>query len=139
MLLACSDATKPSGTLVDRFYVLESVNGLAVPAILLSDSSEKFIVLEGGLRLRIDQTSEERVHEVDSTSQFGASEYDNITPASYEITGDSIEVGWFGGCRDLCRPNRVGRYSDSTITLANQGFPENGQVYLYRIVPDSTR
>lgn len=53
----------------------------------------------------------------------------------YMITGDSITVGSFKPCppNALCARNRVGKLSDSTLTLSYGGSPPGDPILNYRL------
>jgi hypothetical protein len=63
---------------------------------------------------------------------------DNTYAARYEYktSGDSITIGSFTPCRDICASNRIGLLSDSTIalTVSYNPYPTNPIVWLYRLV-----
>lgn len=58
-----------------------------------------------------------------------------LTKRIYEL-GDSIATGYFGRCRDICIPNRIGVFDDSTVTLTYQEYPPDLPVYRYRLLAD---
>ena len=140
-ILACSDATSPPRPAVtQKYYVLESIDGNRVPVILGSGPAETLTVLAGALLLQSSDSSKEIKRGRDAVTGYPTYDFSDTLHSSYRIHGDSIEVGFFGACRDICYPNRAGRYDDSTITLALQFSPGAiGPVYLYRLVADSSQ
>jgi hypothetical protein len=139
LLLACSDATSPPRpATTQKLYALVSVDGQAVPTVIDSGAVGWLNVLGGSLALQTGDSAKEMFHQLDVSVQFGTQDESMIRPGSYVISADSIEVGFFGPCRDICVPNRIGRYEDTLITLAYDIRP-HGAVYLYRLVPDSLR
>jgi hypothetical protein len=135
--LSCSEVTRPAPT--RKFYVLESVDGHPVPAVVYSAPIETYTALDGALLLQTSDSAKEIFHARDSLTGYGTSVGTDTIRGSYRIDGDSIEVGFFGRCRDICAPNRIGRYDDSTITLTYAFFPPSGPVYAYRLVADSSQ
>ncbi len=140
-LLACSDALRFPGTTArtQRVYVLESVDGHPVPTVVYSGPIETYTAIDGELLLQTLDSAKEIRHARDSLPQYGTTVYLDTLQRSYIIYGDSIAVGFFGECRDICAPNRIGRYDDSTLTLTDQIYPPTNAVYQYRLVANSSR
>ena len=140
-ILACSDATSPPRPAVtQKYYVLVSIDGNPVPANLSAGPADTLTVLDGALLLQTSDSAKEINHERDVAPGYPTSVFTDTLRRSYRIQGDSIEVGFFEGCRDLCIPNEVGRYDDSTLTLARDYSPgSTGPEYLYRLVADSSQ
>jgi hypothetical protein len=134
-LAACSDASSPPPKGPRKVYVLVSVNGAPLPAILASGSLETTWALRGTLTLGPGDSATEVLVQRDS-SQWGDSQGPYTMRGRFKITGDSIATGFFGHCRDICPPNRIGIIADSTVSLTYEVFPPSDPVYVYRIQPD---
>lgn len=138
-LAACGDAMSPPKVVTKRVYALEKVSGRPVPAVVDSGPIEIYSVLDGTLTLESNDSSISQLHAITSSPQYGEYETNVTTRGEYKIVGDSIQVGFFGACRDICAPNRIGAYGDSTLTLTNEIRIPSAPVYLYRLVPDLSK
>ena len=133
-LSACgNDATRP-GLRVTRSYVLESIDGQTLPTNFEA-ASPSLTALSGTLSLDSTGSSTATTHVHQTPSNFDPSDFDTVLRGEYRFRGDSIEIGFFGTCRDLCVPNRLGVVSDSTLVLEYLIFMGSGpHSFLYRLV-----
>lgn len=126
---ACQDSTAPRST--PAIYVLDSIGGHALPAVVSAYSGDTAIVLWAVLML--DGAGHVRRVEQERYIYQGNQPTDTTVTAllDYRVAGDSITVGYFGGCRDACPPNEVGAYSDLELTLTFDTRPRTAPVYHY--------
>lgn len=102
------------------------------------DTTTKEWAVGGSLTLiGIDSSSEAQITR--DSSQFEDGTHALVTPGRYSMTGDSIDVADAGVRHELCLSDRIGVYTDSTVSLTYEFVPPVGPVYLYRLVPDSSR
>ncbi len=135
MLLAagCGDSTAPP-TRLTASYVLESINGQALPASFSPRAGETATVFWETISLDAtgNATSVQRRRTETATVQH---ELTNAKITDYEIDGESIEIG--PPCsldpRADCAPKRVGQITPSTLTLSGELGDPHGLVYLYRL------
>jgi hypothetical protein len=130
LTMGCHDATAPA-TPRTRLYVLESVNGRPVPVNLGGSDSVLWATLAldpAGNAITVDH--------IKSVFQNNSSESTYSLRFEYRIRGDSIEIGSFQPCPDICAGNRVGVISDSTVvlTVGYNSYPTNPIIYLYRLI-----
>ena len=132
-LFACGDGTTSPLLRVQRSYVLESVDDLPLPATFESDDVT-LTALSGFLTLdSIGSTTwVTNVHQ--SPDNFGDGNFVTSIPGEYRFRGDSIEIGYFGRCRDLCIENRLGVTTDSTLSLYDPIFMGGSHSFRYRLV-----
>jgi hypothetical protein len=133
--MACSDSTAPP-RLASGLYVLESVNGQAVPAIVIASQTDTSFMLSATLTLDGGGNAVRIEHWRYVYQPSHAEEGTFTANAEYRITGDNITVGSFQPCpaNALCEGNKVGKYTSTTLTLAYANNP-GAPVFLYRIAP----
>lgn len=124
-----------TNALTSRVYQLVGVSGRTLPVDVFSGPIKTYTALGGTLTLFSNDSSEETVLGRDSLPDYGVSNSTFTRFGEYRIKGDSIETGCFGRCRDICWPNRIGIFTDSSITLTSHLLPPLDPVYEYRLVP----
>lgn len=135
MLLAagCGDSTAPPMRMT-ALYVLESINGQALPTSFLPYPGQTATVLWETVNLDVtgNATTVQRRRTETATVQQERTEA-RIT--GYEITGERIEIGPPCPNDTLadCVPKRVGQITPSTLTLSGDLGDPHGLVYLYRL------
>ena len=135
LLAACHEATAPP-KLVSRMYVLASVDGRALPALISAGAGDTTHILSSTVIL----TSNGEALTVNRFRhiylQYPAEENADTLTQQYRIKGDSIEIGGFGGCEGpvMCASNIHGSISDSAMSIAEwfDPYPTNPIVYAYR-------
>jgi len=133
--MACTDSTAPS-RLASGLYVLESVNGQAVPAIVIAGQTDTSFMLSATLTLD-GAGNAVRIEHWRYVYQPSHAEEGTLTANSeYRITRGNITVGSFQPCpaNALCEGNKVGKITSTTLTLAYADNP-TAPVFLYRIAP----
>jgi hypothetical protein len=133
--VGCREATTPSTT-VSRIYVLETLNGQPLPAILSAGQSDTTRVLWATLTLDATGTAVIIEHRLRVSPTNVADEATFTSRFDYRITGDSITVGSFQACQ-CCLPcafplEQVGRVTGTTLTLTFRINPPP-PTYLYRL------
>lgn len=135
MLVAtgCGDSTAPP-TRITALYVLESINGQALPTSFSPYAGQTATVLWETVNLDAtgNATTVQRRRTETATVQQERTEA-RIT--GYEITGERIEIGPPCPHDPLadCVPKRVGQITPSTLTLSGDLGDPHGFVYLYRL------
>jgi hypothetical protein len=130
--MACHESTAPPQT-VSKLYVLETINGQPLPAVLNAGQGDTTRVVWGTVIL------------YSAGNAFTAEHWRRVYPPNpseegilslqreYRIAGDNITVGSFTPCpiNAICEGNKVGKLTSSTLTLAYEhaGAP----VYLYQL------
>ncbi len=134
-LLSCDGtwSLKPK-PLTSRVYQLVGVSGHTLPVDVFSGPIETYTALRETLTLFSNDSSEATVLARDSLPAYGVSTSSFTRFGEYRVSGDSIETGYFGHCRDICSPNRIGMFSDTAVTLT-QELSVDYPVYVYRLVP----
>jgi len=135
LMIGCHDTTAPT-TPNSRLYILESIKGQPLPAITSAGAGDTVTMLWSTITLDPIGNAVEVVHQRQAYLAFPAEETTYAQRYEYKITGDSITVGSFQRCVDLCPSNRVGLLSDSTValTFGYSPYPLNPTIYLYRLV-----
>lgn len=131
LTMACDESTAPPQTL-SGLYVLETINGRPVPAILSAGQADTSFVLSATLTLD-DAGNAVRAEHWRYVYQPNRTDEGTFTAnVKYRITGDRITVGSFTPCLDaICEGNKVGRVTSTTLTLAYED--PNAPVFLYRL------
>jgi hypothetical protein len=136
MLAAVSCDSSPLRPLLHtrRSYALVGFDGESLPVTFESGPSA-FTILSGTLVLDSTGIATNVTHARATPSNFGPPEFDTSKPGEFRIQGDSIEIGYFTSCPDLCIPNRYGVISDSSVTLVDPVFFGSGaHTFLYKLV-----
>jgi hypothetical protein len=135
LTMGCHDTTAPPAP-NSRLYILESIRGQPLPTIASAGAGDTVTMLWSTITLDPVGNAVEVVHRRQAYLTFPAEETTYAQRYEYRITGDSITVGSFQRCVDLCASNRVGLLSDSTIalTVGYNPYPLNPTIYLYRLV-----
>jgi hypothetical protein len=132
LVVACDSVTAPpSGQ--SRLYVLTDIDGTAVPAALITGIGDTTTVFWATLSL---DPSGQAIRATQFRHAYLNYRPDTTTTVSvrrYREEGDSITVGFFTTCPDICLPNEVGRLADSTLTLTFDIRPRTDRVYRYRL------
>lgn len=132
--LAChGSTTEPT---VSRLYVLESVNGQPLPAILSAGQSDTTKVLWATVTLDASGTAVITEHRLRVSPTKPIDEVTYTSRYDYRIAGDSITVGSFQTC-PCCLPcafplQQVGQVTAATLTLTFQTNP-SAPTYFYRL------
>lgn len=131
--MACHESTTPP-RMISGLYVLESVNGRPVPAIVWADQTDTTFMLSATLTL--DGAGKAvRAEHWRHVYQPNRTEEGNVTfNREYRINGDDITVGIFTPCAPnaLCEGNKVGKLTSTTLTLSYANNPTD-PVFLYRL------
>jgi hypothetical protein len=130
--MSCSDSTAPKR--YSPSYALTSVNGQSVPAEMVSIPGTLSITdVSGTLSLNPDGSAVvlTHIHRVDAST--GTLDYDQVDSVDYRIHGDSIEVGIFGPCPNICVPNLEGTVTPSTVTLTPKQTPRLPPIFRYDV------
>jgi hypothetical protein len=139
LTMACRETTAPS-RMVSRFYVLESISGQPVPAVLFASEFDTTRILWSTLSLDADGKAVRVEHVSSVSTTSGSKETTNTTLRHYEIIGDSITLSPANSC-SCCFPcalilNQVGKLTDSALTLTYDVMAPQ-PIYLYRLVKAS--
>jgi hypothetical protein len=134
LTIACTESTAPRIT--SGLYVLESVNGQGVPAIVSAGQTDTSFMLSATLTLdgAGHAVRSEHWRYVYQPNQVEEGTF--AANAEYRITGNNITVGSFQPCaaNALCEANKVGEFTSATLTLAYENNP-TAPVFLYRLAP----
>ena len=135
LTMACSDSTSPP-RLASGLYVLESVNGQGVPAIVSASQIDTSFLLSATLTLDGAGHGVRSEHWRYVYQPNPVEEGTFTANVEYRITGDNITVGSFQPCpaNANCEGNKVGKITSTTLTLAYANNP-TAPVFLYRIAP----
>lgn len=119
LTMGCHDTTAPT-TPNSRLYILESIKGQPLPAITSAGAGDTITMLWSTITLDPVGNAVEVAHQRHAYLTFPAEEATYAQRYEYKITGDSITVGSFQRCVDLCPSNRVGcsRIQRSRLRLA---------------------
>lgn len=132
-ILACRDTTAPERIFAG--FVLQSVNGQPLPAVLFSDPTRTLTVVSSILTLTIDGRA--FIGESYTQDSQGIVTHPTFTATlDYRLHGDQIEIGSFTPCppNALCAANATGTLLNGTLIL-NNPLPAPTKVYLYRTGP----
>lgn len=134
LTIACTESTAPRIT--SGVFVLESVNGQGVPAIVIASQTDTSFMLSATLTLDGAGRAVRSEHWRHVYQSNQVEEGTFTANVEYRITGDNITVGSFQPCPAdaLCEGNKVGKYTSTTFTLAYVNNP-TAAVFLYRLAP----
>lgn len=130
--MACDESTAPPET-TSGMYILETINGRPLPAIVSAGQADTSFVLWATLTLD-DAGNAVRVERWRHVYPPNRTDEGTFTAQrSYRIDGDRITVGSFAPCLDtaVCEGNKVGRITGTTLTLAYEN--PNAPIFLYRL------
>jgi hypothetical protein len=133
---SCSDSTAPKR--YSPAYSLTSVNGQSVPADMVSiPGTLSITAISGALSLSADGSADmvTRFHRVDAST--GTHDYDQEDVLEFRIHGDSIEIGIFGPCPQICAPNLEGTVTPSTVTLTPKQAVHAPPLFRYDVARDA--
>lgn len=135
LTMACAESTPPPGT-VSRQYLLESINGQPLPALLSAAQADTTRILWATLSLDVAGNAYSADHWRRVYPPNQTEEATLALQLEYRITGDDITVGSFKPCPSnaLCMGNKVGKITSTTLTLAYTDNP-TAAVYVYRLMP----
>jgi hypothetical protein len=133
LALACRDTTAPER--ISEGFVLQSVNGQPLPAVLFSDATRTLTVVSSILTLTMDGHA--FIGEVYTQDSQGIVTQPTFTATlDYRLHGDQIEIGSFTPCPmgSFCLENATGTLSNGTLTL---NHPRSAllKVYFYTTGP----
>lgn len=131
----CSDSSAPR-TVSHRLYGLETIDGHALPVIILGDSSNGTRVVFDTLALDFDQdTGREVVRRQSFSSGVAPVDRSDTTSLLFNVAGDSISfLPLICGAECL---GRAGLIDASSITLESASDAVPNPEYVYRLVPAS--
>jgi hypothetical protein len=135
LMMGCHDTTAPM-TPSSRLYTLETIKGQPLPTITSAGAGDTITMLWSTITLDPVGNAVEVLHQRQAYLTYPTEETTYVQRFDYRIAGDSITIGSFQRCVDLCASNRVGFLSDSTIALS-VGYdpnPSNQTVYIYHLV-----
>jgi hypothetical protein len=131
LTMACSDPTRPPER-VSQFFLLESINGQPLPAIVNAAPGDTTRILSATVNFDLagNAFTAERWRRVYPVNQ--ADEATLTLDQKYRITRGTIIVGSFTPCppNALCIGNKIGTITESTLTLSYDD--PNAPVYFYR-------
>ena len=132
LLLGCESVAAPTSGR-SRLYVLSDVDGIVVPATLPTLVGDTTTILWATVTLDAtgQAVSTTRLRHV--YLSYPPDTTTTVLIRKYREEGDSITVGYFATCRDICLPNSVGLLTDSTLTLTWDIIPRTDPVYRYRL------
>lgn len=119
--LACHESTAPHGT--TRVYVLDNINGNPPPAITSAGAGDTLTVLWATLTLGPDGNAVTIDRFRHAYLAYPPQESTRSWRYQYRVAGDSITVGYFGKCPDICISNQVGVIADSSVSLIESYNP----------------
>jgi hypothetical protein len=134
LLFGCSDATAPR--YVAGYYVLESVNGQPVPAILYSDANQTYSIVSGTLFFDDDANADVFLHRREVNQ--GTTIEDRFAGIlNYRLDGNTIEIDRFPPCppNALCDTESfLGTLSETSLTIfVGRPIDASPQIYQYRL------
>jgi len=131
--IACHDTTAPER--ISAGFVLQSVNGQPLPAVLFSDATGTRTVVSSTLTLTMD--GQAFIGELYRQDSQGVVTQPTFTATlAYRLHGNQIEIGSFTLCppNALCAADATGTLSNGTLTL-NNPLPAPNKVYVYTTGP----
>jgi hypothetical protein len=132
-MASCTEATSPPPPSA-RVYALEAIDDHPLPAATWASATDTSMVVWETLTLDDAGRAVTVSHQRYVSQGRPAQEWTVSRVAAYRVQGDSIEVGWFHACVDLCPPNAVGQVADSTLTLRAKIIDVHVPVFRYRLV-----
>ncbi len=131
---ACHESTAPPRT-VSGVYLLESVNGQPVPAVVYAGPADTTFMRSATLTLDVAGNAVRSEHWRYVYQPNRTDEGTFIANVHYKIAGDNITVGSFGICPPdaLCEGNKVGKLTSTALTLSYDS--PTAPVFLYRLEP----
>jgi len=132
---ACHESSAPHQA-TTRVYVLESINGNPPPTVTSSGAGDTVTVLWATLTLGPTGDALTVDHLRHAYLAYPPQEQTLASPSEYRVTGDSITVGFFGQCQDLCIRNRVGVITESSVSLIDDynPYPVPSVIRVYRLI-----
>lgn len=133
-VLACHESTAPQSE--TRIYVLQSINGNPLPVVTGAGAGDTLTALWATLTLEPNGNATTIDHYRHVYLAYPAEEKTLAVRLQYRVSRDSITVGWFGQCVDICAWNRVGSITDSSVSLIESynPYPTPSEVRLYRLI-----
>ena len=132
--VACHEAASAAQR-DSREYVLESIDGHSLPAIWYARGSDTIRTESGKLSLYPDGKAVRVAYDTRAYHGTWAPASKGTWNAKYRIRGDTIEFG-FSACKAPCYMGEIGKFSDSTLTLAGRSNPpRDWPSYKYRLSP----
>lgn len=133
LTMACRESTGPT-QIVAGEYVLETINGSPVPAVVFAGQADTSFMIAAALTLDTDGNAVRFEH---WRYMYPPNRVDEGTATfhqEYRLSGDEITVGRFTPCppNALCEGNKVGKFTSTTLTLAYENNPTSPR-YFYRL------
>jgi hypothetical protein len=132
VILGCESATAPVPN-QRRLYVLADVDGQPLPAVMGSQVGDTDTVLWATVTLDAAGHAVLMKRYRHAYLAYPPDTSTSVSEMNYLAAGDSITVGFFGPCMDLCAPNLVGQLTDSVLTLTYDVTPRFDPLYRYQL------
>jgi hypothetical protein len=131
--IGCHDTTAPER--ISTGFVLQSVSGQPLPAVLFSDATSSRTVISSTLILTMDGHAFMGESYRDD-SQGIVTQPTFVATLDYRLHGEQIEIGTFTPCPmgSFCLENATGTLSNGTLTL-NHPWSALLKVYFYTTGP----
>jgi hypothetical protein len=131
----CSDSSAPKNR-TNRLYSLETIDGHALPVIVVGDASSGTRVVFDTLALDFNQdTAREILHSQSYSSGVASVDRNDTTSLLFNVDGDSILfLPLICGAECI---GRTGRLDASSMTLKSTSDASPNPEYAYRLVPAS--
>ncbi len=132
VILGCESATAPVPN-QRRLYVLTDVDGQPLPAVMGSQVGDTNTILWATVTLDATGHAVLMKRYGHAYLAYPPDTSTSVSELKYLAAGDSITIGFFGPCIDLCAPNLVGQLADSVLTLTYDVTPRFDPLYRYRL------
>lgn len=142
MLAACSaDPLAPTAGRLgpqvapfERTYVLESINGFALPATAAEGGGQHYVLLADTLRFTFDGSVDrsQTYRHVSTDPSPRDTVYHSRSTLPYAVDGGQVTIGWRRHCpaNALCVGFEEGSITQSTVTVLGQLYWPGGRVPL---------
>ncbi|HET6546430.1 MAG TPA: hypothetical protein VFG55_06765, partial [Rhodanobacteraceae bacterium] len=135
LTMACGESTTPHRA-ESGLYILESVDGHPLPAIVSAGPAETSFILSATIMLDDAGNAVRSEHWRYTYQPNHTDEGTFVAHLQYRLSEDNITVGMFQPCGSaaLCEGNKVGKLTPTTLTLAYEHDP-TAPVFFYRRGP----